>query len=296
MADDDETTSLVDEPQDYWEQEAAANQIAKFDHGGGLKGDDIPMLVAVRVRPLWDKVRSAAAPSGSDAAVAGQCCARDAAFVPRAFVQEMEAGDYSTVRVLENKVVVVLDPWYDADLNPNRAKEKKYAFDVVFDVETGQDEVYQQTARGLVGGVLDGYNSSVFAYGATGAGKTVRRHVDRRRRAALRVVVFMRRAHAPPTRAHCPRLPCRAQPTMLGSLEQPGIMVNTLHDMFQRMKDASFADAKFKVTLSYVEICARSCPRAQRHRLRAARQSAASCVQSQGSSRWCLLPHRSRAT
>ena len=117
----------------------------------------------------------------------------------------MDAGDYSTVRVLEGKVVVVLDPWYDADLNPNRAKEKKYAFDAVFDEHVTQEEVYQQTARAC-GGVLDGYNSSVFAYGATGAGKT-----------------------------H----------TMLGSLEHPGVMVNTLHDMFVR-KDPSFADAKFK--------------------------------------------------
>ena len=123
-------------------------------------------------------------------------------------IQEVEAGDYNTVRVIEGKVVVVLDPWYDAELNPNRAKEKRYAFDAVFDDGIGQDEVYQQTARGLVGGVLDGYNSSVFAYGATGAGKT-----------------------------H----------TMLGSLEEPGVMVNTLHDMFNRMKDGNFNEAKFKV-------------------------------------------------
>ena len=42
---------------------------------------------------------------------------------------------------------------------------------------------------------------------------------------------------------------------MLGSLEHPGVMVNTLHDMFMRMKtDEKFAEAKFKVTLSYMEI------------------------------------------
>ena len=181
-----EEAPTIEEPKTYWEKEEVANQIARFNPGDGSKADDlgdIPMLVAVRVRPLWEK--------------------------------EEVAGDYSTVQVLESKVVVVLDPWYDADLNPNRAKEKKYAFDVVFDVEVNQDEVYQSTARGLVGGVLDGYNSSVFAYGATGAGKT-----------------------------H----------TMLGSLEHPGVMVNTLHDMFVRMKDPSFTDAKFKVTLSYMEI------------------------------------------
>ena len=48
----------LEEPQDYWEKEEVANQIAKFDQG---KGDDIPMLVAVRIRPLWDKARAAPA-------------------------------------------------------------------------------------------------------------------------------------------------------------------------------------------------------------------------------------------
>jgi len=57
--------------------------------------------------------------------------------------------------------------------------------------------------------VLDGYNASVFAYGATGAGKT-----------------------------H----------TMLGAIDQPGVMVNTLYDMFTRMEsDEEFHDKKFKV-------------------------------------------------
>ena len=31
-------------------------------------------------------------------------------------------------------------------------------------------------------------------------------------------------------------------------------MVNTLHDLFEMMKDAKMQDAKFKVTLSYMEI------------------------------------------
>jgi hypothetical protein len=39
-----------------------------------------------------------------------------------------------------------------------------------------------------------------------------------------------------------------------GSLEHPGVMVNTLHDLFEMMKDAKLQDAKFKVTLSYMEI------------------------------------------
>lgn len=35
-----------------------------------------------------------------------------------------------------------------------------------------QDEVYQITTANLVKDVLEGYNAAVFAYGATGSGKT----------------------------------------------------------------------------------------------------------------------------
>ena len=170
--------SAQEDPQDYWE----AQKLAQLENAAGA--EQMPMLVAVRLRPLSSK--------------------------------EAEAGDTSIVSIVENKLIVVRDPWYDAELNPNRPKEKRYAFDVVFEGSASQDEVYQQTARGLVDGVLDGYNSSVFAYGATGAGKT-----------------------------H----------TMLGDLEAPGVMVNTLHDMFTRMRtDVQFSQSKLKVTLSYMEI------------------------------------------
>jgi kinesin family protein 18/19 len=60
--------------------------------------------------------------------------------------------------------------------------------------------VYEATSRGLVLGVLTGYNATVFAYGATGSGKT-----------------------------H----------TMVGNSEQPGIMVRALNDIFQAVKDST---------------------------------------------------------
>lgn len=165
-------------PQGFWEAHEVQQQLAQFN---GNAASDAPMLVAVRLRPLNSK--------------------------------ELDSGDYNIVSILESKVIVITDPWYDADLNPNRSQEKRYAFDIVFGEEVDQDNVYAETVKGLVDGVLDGYNASVFAYGATGAGKT-----------------------------H----------TMLGSLESPGVMVNTLHDLFTRMQ--GFTDAKFKVTLSYMEI------------------------------------------
>lgn len=56
--------------------------------------------------------------------------------------------------------------------NFHRARDQKYAFDHVFDCQSRQQEVYEKTARPLIDPVLNGYNATVFAYGATGSGKT----------------------------------------------------------------------------------------------------------------------------
>lgn len=63
-----------------------------------------------------------------------------------------------------------------------------------------QDTVYESTAKRLVQDVLNGYNATVFAYGATGAGKT-----------------------------H----------TMVGTSSNPGIMVRALNDIFLTSKQQS---------------------------------------------------------
>ena len=165
---------------DFWEQQELQQEVA----GQGIP-QNTPMLVAVRARPL----------------------SRD----------EAERGEFGIVRVLESRVVVVLDPQdYDRNLQPNRSKEKKYAFDYVFDEDASQAEIFSGTTRGLINGVLVGFNASVFAYGATGAGKTY---------------------------------------TMLGALDSPGVMVLTLNDLYRRMRsDPQYADSDFKVRLSYLEI------------------------------------------
>jgi kinesin family member 18/19 len=68
----------------------------------------------------------------------------------------------------------------------------------------------------LVDSVLEGYNSSVFAYGATGAGKT-----------------------------H----------TMLGTEDKPGIMALTLEDLFTKINIyGSSTGNEYDVSLSYLEI------------------------------------------
>ena len=57
-------------------------------------------------------------------------------------------------------------------LGKDRTKEKQYAFDFAFDRDTSQEQIFNKTTRFLVDGILEGYNATVFAYGATGAGKT----------------------------------------------------------------------------------------------------------------------------
>ena len=57
-------------------------------------------------------------------------------------------------------------------LGKNRTKEKQYAFDFAFDDSTSQMTIFKNTTKFLCEGVLNGFNSTVFAYGNTGAGKT----------------------------------------------------------------------------------------------------------------------------
>ena len=46
-----------------------------------------------------------------------------------------------------------------------KVKDIRFCFDRVFDEHATQQDVYDGTARHLVDGVLDGFNSTVFAYG-----------------------------------------------------------------------------------------------------------------------------------
>ena len=54
----------------------------------------------------------------------------------------------------------------------NQIKEQQFFFDYVFDKNSSQQTIYEYTTKNLLSGILDGFNATVFAYGATGAGKT----------------------------------------------------------------------------------------------------------------------------
>ncbi|MBN3307612.1 KIF19 protein, partial [Amia calva] len=114
------------------------------------------------------------------------------------------------------QMVVLMDPMEDPDdiLRANRSREKTYLFDVAFDYSATQDEVYRATTKGLIEGLISGYNATVFAYGPTGCGKTY---------------------------------------TMLGTDREPGIYVRTLNDLFHAIEETS-DDMKYSVSMSYLEI------------------------------------------
>ncbi|POM80475.1 Kinesin-like protein [Phytophthora palmivora] len=99
-----------------------------------------------------------------------------------------------------------------------RYREKRYAFDYVFNPQDGQQKVYQNTTKFLIHGVLNGFNATVFAYGCTGAGKTY---------------------------------------TMLGTQKQPGIMARTLEDLFRNIERVHADPAgrtRYRVTVSFLEV------------------------------------------
>ncbi|XP_054626789.1 kinesin-like protein KIF18A [Dunckerocampus dactyliophorus] len=100
------------------------------------------------------------------------------------------------------------------DVNKRANKDLKFVFDHVFGENSTQDDVFENTTKGVLDGVMNGFNCTVFAYGATGAGKT-----------------------------H----------TMLGTQTQPGVMYRTMKELFKRMDDAK-EEKEFAVAVSYLEV------------------------------------------
>ncbi|RLV91444.1 hypothetical protein DV515_00014098 [Chloebia gouldiae] len=135
-------------------------------------------------------------------------------------------GSFSRVVRVIDQHVLVFDPKEEEvgffsrrrvthrDINKRQRKDLKFMFDAIFDDGSSQLEVFEHTTKNLIDGFLNGYNCTVLAYGATGAGKT-----------------------------H----------TMLGSPEDPGVMYLTMVTLYKRMdqiKDDKICD----VAVSYLEV------------------------------------------
>ena len=56
--------------------------------------------------------------------------------------------------------------------NPSHFLPHPYTFDHIFDMDSTQDDVYKIAAVPAVESLMSGYNSTIFAYGQTGTGKT----------------------------------------------------------------------------------------------------------------------------
>ena len=84
--------------------------------------------------------------------------------------EKEKSRNYSrVVEVIPSRgVVEIRNPRED----PTRDSVKVFTFDAVYDWNSNQAEIYEETVRPLVSSVLDGFNGTIFAYGQTGTGKT----------------------------------------------------------------------------------------------------------------------------
>ncbi|KFU94619.1 Kinesin-like KIF18A, partial [Chaetura pelagica] len=135
-------------------------------------------------------------------------------------------GNFSRVVHVVDQHIVVFDPKEEEvsffhgkrlnnrDITKRKQKDLKFVFDAVFDESSSQLEVFEHTTKSLIDGFLNGYNCTVLAYGATGAGKT-----------------------------H----------TMLGSPEDPGVMYLTMMALYNCMEQIK-EEKTCNVAVSYLEV------------------------------------------
>lgn len=126
-----------------------------------------------------------------------------------------EAGSRKCVRIVNRRDVYLTEFASKTDyLRLKRVKGRHFCYDAAFPESASQQEVYLTTTTELVEGVLRGRNGTVFCYGATGAGKTY---------------------------------------TMLGTPENPGVMVLAIKDLFSKITQRSF-NGSYSLLLSYLEV------------------------------------------
>nr|XP_019607867.1 PREDICTED: kinesin-like protein KIF18B [Rhinolophus sinicus]XP_019607868.1 PREDICTED: kinesin-like protein KIF18B [Rhinolophus sinicus] len=139
--------------------------------------------------------------------------------------RELESQRRPVVQVVDEKVLVFDPEEPDGGFlglkcgsthegPKKKGKDLTFVFDRVFGEAASQQDVFQHTTHSILDSFLQGYNCSVFAYGATGAGKT-----------------------------H----------TMLGREADPGIMYLTTMELYRRL-EACQEEKQFEVLISYQEV------------------------------------------
>jgi kinesin family protein 18/19 len=74
--------------------------------------------------------------------------------------------------------------------NSQKIKEKLYRFDRIFQENSKQSEIFKETTEELVNFALDGFNSTVFAYGPTGTGKTFTMFGENEKAGLIQMTIF----------------------------------------------------------------------------------------------------------
>ncbi|KAK4132737.1 kinesin-domain-containing protein [Trichocladium antarcticum] len=173
--------------------------------------------VAVRVRPFTIREAAQLVKTDDNTLFLG-----DGSLAAAPTPKLHQRGLRSVIKVVDDRCLV-FDPPEDNPVQKfsrsvvptgKKVKDQVFAFDRIFDESVTQADVYEGTTKGLLDSVLDGYNATVFAYGATGCGKT-----------------------------H----------TITGTAQAPGIIFMTMQELFEKIGDRS-DDKTTEVTLSYLEI------------------------------------------
>ena len=124
---------------------------------------------------------------------------------------ELEYSNIKTIEIQNSKTLIITEPTQynyieegskyineDSALEIIQSKQTKFEFDYAFDEHTQQEDIYHFTTENLIESVMEGYNGTVFAYGATGSGKTY---------------------------------------TMVGDKSNHGIMIRALNDLFNALSE-----------------------------------------------------------
>ena len=122
---------------------------------------------------------------------------------------ELEVTSVEGIKIVNSNSLIVSSDPNSVNKKTNLIKEHQFFFDYVFGPSSTQEEVYQNTAQKLLPGIIEGYNATVFAYGATGSGKTY---------------------------------------TMLGTIKKEGIMTRSITDLFKLLNNKKNKEFKMEVS------------------------------------------------
>ena len=108
--------------------------------------------------------------------------------------KELQYSSLKTLQIENDKIKII---------SSQKQKEIEFEFDFIFSEEITQKEIYEYTTEKLINKVMEGFNATVFAFGATGSGKTY---------------------------------------TMVGNNQESGIMIRSINDLFLKLNNEKNKD------------------------------------------------------